>query len=195
MNTNYNELQARVENLVAISKAKVFLSREFLVWLWYVAETKSEGLELKSVHTAGQKKYDVQVWIDDKAVFEALDGNLQVCALKGGDPVSSPEADVALKSGKLLKEVRLGLRVEGVGDYRVVLGGAGLPFKSLVLPQNEDVLEEVSEDDLLIRRLGLMQIFHAVFDSLFKTFLDERISKKWDEEICQNIRDWIAERE
>jgi hypothetical protein len=195
MAQNLAKFQEHVDNLASISRAKAFLGKEFLTWLWYVSE-KSKSLD----GVAG--KYEVDIWVDDRLVLESSSGKSHVNSLKGGEPSQSREAAIGLSLGKTVKELKLGVNVRGVGEYTAVLNSDGfstdgLAPKSVKLPTFDDTADGDRDDEdspTVTLRLKQTQIFVKVLDGLFAKFMDERSSDKWENDSLAKIKSWIKTR-
>ncbi len=185
-----------VENLHTITKAKAFLGREFLGWLWYSTEKNSEGIEIQ----LDGEKVPVSLWVEDRLVLEGSIPVTHSSTLKGGDPGHSREAIEALGSGKTVKELRVGLEVGGVGPYSVTLScdginQNGLSPKSLALPIDSD--ENAESEDIerpLEQRIYHVERFNKVLDGLFVTFIQQRNSLRWETEGLKVLRNWVKEK-
>jgi hypothetical protein len=179
-----------VDHLATISKAKGFLGREFLTWLWYTAETSREAMRL----TAAGQAYEFDLWIDDKVVLESGGGVAQQHAMKGGDPSQSREASAALATGKTVRELKIGLNDKGLGEFTASLNADDLSPRGLKLPNPES--GTAPSDELpLATRLRRMDTFLALLDGLFARFLEERTSDAWEKDGLTAIRAWIKKRQ
>ena len=184
------DLANKLEAFSDISKAKAFLGREFLTWLWYVAESRTDTLPLAS----GDERFDVRLWVDDRMVLEANDAGTH--ALRGGRPGQSPEAAVAMRNGKSVTDIRIGIDIAGWGAFTATLDHRDLMPRALRLPVDDpDQMDDAASDEApMERRLHLTGIFLAVLDALFSEFLDLRMSDTWPEDGLKPIRSWIQER-
>lgn len=181
-----------VDHLTTISKAKGFLGREFLTWLWYTAETSRESLTVK----ADGKVTSFDLWVDDRVVLESGGGVSQQNVMKGGDPSQSREAAAALVTGKTVRELKVGLNVKDVGEFTAILHADELSPRSLKLPTIEGATGGPSGDDMPITtRLRQMDIFLHLLDGLFQQFLDARTSEDWEKGGLNDIRQWIKQRQ
>lgn len=186
-----------LEMLENVAKAKTFLGREFLTWLWFTAETRREPREMPSPKNGKTLAFDL--WIDDRMVLEAV---ARVAALshqsvmKGGDPSHSREAAAALGAGKIVRELKVGLNVKGVGEFSAVLASDDLSPRSLKLPspKGEGGPREAEALPLSVR-IQHMEIFFAALDYLFGQFLKERTGDQWEEGVLLEIRAWIKSRQ
>ena len=180
-----------LDNLTKMARAKTFLGREFLTWLWRKAEIDGDQLQLRSGED--QPLRNVRMWVDDRIVLEDLAGVGHVYTMKGGSPSQSPEAAAALAAGKTVLELKLGLEVDGVGIFLASLRGDQLAPRTLQLPPLDDH-EDLSAEDTLDRRLALMDEFVGMMDDLFSKYMEERTSKSWSASGAQHIKDWIKDR-
>ncbi len=183
-----------VETLNAMVRAKGFLGREFLTWLWYLAESQKEP------HVAPAKDgpdVEFDLWIGDRVVLEASTGLALEHVIKGGDPSQSQEAYTALTNGKSVRELKLGLTITGYGDYTATLHCDDLNPRSLKLPQpDDDTAPEGAARDLpIVLRLKQTDAFLAALDGLFAKFLHSRTADGWEDGELKDIRGWIKRRQ
>jgi len=184
-----------VEQLNSLAQSKAFLGREFLTWLWYVAETTDARMAVPS-RSEDIKELEFDLWVDDRLVLESSAAMAHENVMKGGDPSRSTEASAALSVGKTVKEMKIGVNVQGFGEYTAVLHCDDLNPRSLKLPKNEDAAtKEASQEDLpLLVRLRQAEIFLTVVDGLFAQFLKARTEPSWEERGLKDVRGWIRAR-
>ena len=191
MSKTSKETLEAMEKLSLMAQNKSFLGREFLTWLWFLAES-DEAISLE----LAEGEVSLEVWVDDKVVMESSNTKAHVNTLRGGDPSQSFEANAGLQTGKFVKEMKVGLRIDEDQEYKVLLNSQDLSPRSLVVP-NEPQFQEGDEDDsydVLAFRLEKTSEFTQLFDSLFRKFLDERIDESWENESLSEIRSWIKNR-
>lgn len=179
-----SDLQEEIHNQTA---HKNFLGREFLTWLWYFAETNDGRFEFT---TGDHAKKSAQFWIDDRIVLTSKTGKSHEHIIKGGVPSTSDEADISLKAGKSVKEMRIAMEVDGSGLFHATLGGDDLSPKSLILPE----LNENAEESAVDQRIEAVNLFSSALDTLFSKFMDERTDKLWETTRITSIRNWIKTR-
>lgn len=186
---------AQLEQLASIPKAKAFLGREFLTWLWFFADTSTGEKEFVDKSTGKKRRFDL--WIDDRLVLESGRGLSHEHVLKGGDPSHSQEAGLALATGKTVRELKLGVRIKGLGDFTAILGESDLNPRSLKLPTAEQSEgDEAAEASLpIMQRLRQTESFLAVLDCLFALFIEQRLSDSWESEHLPTIRAWVKKRQ
>jgi len=185
-----------VEQLVALARAKGFLAREFLTWVWYQCERAPEAV--RAQNPFGKGYLGATMWIDDRLILESTAGDVHENILKGGKPSSSHEASLGLSAGKSVKELKFGLTVEGLGDFTAVLNGDDLCPRGLKLP---DLADQNSAEEHarkvaapLGTRLQLVRVFTCYLDDLFAKFVEERIGEDWTTHGLSSMRKWIKER-
>jgi hypothetical protein len=187
MNTGSNH----VDQLTTVSKSKAFLGREFLTWLWYVSETSKD---LQVATTSTDSEVEFQIWVDDRIVLESGNTNAHQSVMKGGDPSQSGEASVALQSGKMVRELKLGIHLKELGDFTANLHCDDLSPRSLKLPSPGSADEGKVDAIPVITRIRHTQLFVDILDHLFKRFLDLRTQKEWDSMHVMRIRDWVKQK-
>lgn len=182
-------LVEHLDKLSALSQAKAFLGREFLTWLWCRSEEKDRPFKLASGET-------FQVWIDDKVVLESPSAHAHVNTLRGGSPSQSLEASAALLTGKSVREVKIGMNIEGIGEFFASLQCTDLSPRSLRLPGIPGYTEdEDAEASHVALRLQLTRLFLDGMDKLFTEFMEQRVQKAWEEQGLHDIRKWIKTRQ
>lgn len=182
---------ANIEKLMSTAKAKSFLGKEFLTWLWFCSEEDSRYFDILSID---QERYQVQVWVDDRIVLESANSKAHQQTLKGGDPSQSLEAAASLRSGKSIKEIRLGFHVEEIGDFICTFSGDDLNPRSVRLPEPIEEYTQSENFSQLGFRLKCCQVLVDTIDGLFKEFLEERVHDDWQTKGLQKIKAWIRER-
>ncbi|RZA12357.1 MAG: hypothetical protein EOP10_31525 [Proteobacteria bacterium] len=178
-----------VKPWVDLMQAKAFLSGDFLLWLWYFAESPQNPVE---IDLARSGKTMIKLWVEDRLVLESHDNKAQVHTFKGGEPSRSLEAEFSLKSGKVVKELRLGLHIDPYGDFISLLSAKDLSPKSIYLPNHT---QEGAPAPLgLAFRIQMTDVFLEALDGLFLKFLEVRADKQWREQDLPAIRTWIQAR-
>ena len=180
-----------VDQFNSLSKAKGFLGREFLTWLWYTAETTRESLSL----TIKGKVVHFDLWVDDRVVLESGGGIAQQSVMKGGDPSQSHEAGAALVTGKTVRELKIGLNVKDVGEFTSILHADELSPRSLKLPSPAGGAATSADELPIATRIRHMDAFLDLLDGLFARFMDTRTSDEWEKTVLNDIRVWIKKRQ
>jgi hypothetical protein len=112
------------------------LGGEFYLWLWFVSERDSAEFELDKPIGA------VQVWVDDRLAFRRPEDTKATAVMTGENPAASLEARAALAGGKVLQELRLGVRRDD-REFTATLKGPGVMIGQLKVPQ---VLSDAPEE-------------------------------------------------
>ncbi len=186
--TKENEQIEAVKPWVDLMQAKTFLAGDFLLWIWYYSESKNNPTTLD----LPQGQSLVKLWVEDRLVLESHDNKGQVHTFKGGEPSRSLEAEFSLKSGKLVKELRLGMHIDPFGDFISLLSAKDLSPKSIYLPSVKS--EGAPASVGLAYRLQMSDLYIAALDAFFLKFLEVRADEKWREEELPAIREWIKSR-
>lgn len=198
---NHSEnLTPWIEKLQLMSESKSFLNKEFLTWIWYFAEKNTGTIRFsppKSLDFGGQKPpTDFYLWIDDKIILEATQRGSQNTvqhSLKGGDPSKSPEACLALLGGKIVKEIKIGIKILPFGDFTATLNGADLNPRSLTLPKATDESGENPQDPFIFR-INAARLFIAALDHLVSVFIAERMRDDFETEVIPKLSSWIQKK-
>lgn len=177
-----------VSDLERLTESKVFIGREFLTWLWFAIE-RDQGL--LTINVLG-RNVNVECWIDDFMQFSSSETRREESHLKGGKPAASPEAGMALATGKMLRQIRLGIRSFTGDEYFVGLRSDDLSPRNLALPKSEEKLSGVPALEF---RMSKTRDFFQLFDGLFSRFMQERSQTTWQDLGLEEVRDWIRRRQ
>jgi hypothetical protein len=195
MTDTHEQTEDHVDYLSRISEAKGFLGREFLTWLWFIAETGDSKVVLKDAQD--NEDLELDIWVDDRLVLEnSSSTEMQESVMKGGDPSQTDEAAAALRSGKTVKEMRIGVNVTGVGEYSAILNSVDLSPRSLKLPE-PDSSENITDSDetRTMQRMQFTDTFLTVLDGLFSMYMKDRIDDDWKKKGHSKISSWIKTRQ
>jgi hypothetical protein len=187
-------------DLLELINQKAFLGQEFLTWLWYVSE-EEEPPTLADGRS-------VQVSLGDRLVLGPAQGAEGTRVTVKGQEVSLAEARQALRRGKLVEAMRLGLEMEGE-EYWLNLTAAELAISSLKLPPvapAEDILRPEPQggiepepegpspaDGLVLERVALIGNTLDAVEGLYKVFLARRLDEDKAAEMKQALRAWAEQ--
>ena len=158
---------------------KDYLGNEFLLWLWHELENH-HGL-IKT------EKTEVSLLIDHTLQLDCAYGLSGKDTLRATGPTRMPEAQDALRTGKLPR--RCGLVLEFGGHQMTLFFNPESFFCSGVkLP---DVEEAETPRVVFEERIAMLRELSQSLDSLFHTFLTTRASATWESK-TSTIRRWIA---
>lgn len=156
------------------------LAGEFYLWLWWASEQRQARFDLPApVGT-------VHVWVDDRLAFRRPDETKVTAVLTGENPAASLEARAALAGGKVLQELRIGLRRDD-REFVATLKGPGVFLGGLKVP---GVLSEAAEE-AVIDRMFLVEEVMLVVDGLLREFSAARASARWGIEVLPALRSWL----
>lgn len=172
-------MEQYIETVISQSFSNLFLGREFLTWLWYITEKKNGSLEMHTGET-------VEIWIDNKIILES--GSDARINHTGGYPSRSKEAHTALQTGKLPKEVKIGIKTE-FKEWIFSIASDDFAIKSLKLPT---ALKDTEEK--LVERFYLLEEFQKVFETVYHTFYKSRTKDSW-EDLKHAMQVWIAQKQ
>ena len=113
-----------------------FLGPEFLTWLWWRSEQTGGRFDLPA--PAGT----VDVWVDDRLAFRQPSDTKITAVMTGENPAHTLEARAALAGGKVVQDLRLGVRRDE-REFHVTLRSPSLDVGGLKMPQ---VLSETPEE-------------------------------------------------
>lgn len=190
MATSSQQILENAETLVNLTRAKGFLGFEFMSWLWYQCESDAESLTIQLPLADEEAK--VALWVDDRIVLSSAVDN-HTYTLKGGDPSKSLEATAALKTGKSVKEMKIGLRSEEYGEFLCTLGAEDLQPRGLKVPELE-IDEETITESIIEHKIMMSEYFADCLDGLFLKFLSERIEEDWESSGLKEMQGWMTSR-
>ena len=174
-------------DVLALMNEKVFLGQEFLTWLWYVSE------EMGSVQLADGRLVDVL--LGERLVLGPVQGQEGTRVTVKGRETSLAEARQALRRGKLVESLRLGLMIDGE-EYWLTLEAAELGLKALKLPPTApgggapEGLE-----GLVLERISLVDAALRGLEGLLMVFLTQRLADEKGGELWAALRAWAAGRQ
>ena len=158
------------------------LAAEFYAWLWWRSEQREGALDV------GGDVGRLTVWMDDKLAFRSADETKVSATMTGVNPSRQLAAKAALRDGKVLQEVRIGIRRDD-REFSVTLKGPGVDIARVKLPQAVDG----SGEEALYDRMFLYEELHLVLGRMFATFSEERGSAMWGDKVLPEIRTWVTE--
>lgn len=155
------------------------LAGEFYLWLWWSIDRSDSHIVLPDPVGA------VDIWMDERLAFRVPGESKVTVVLTGANPSESLESRASLRGGKILDELKLGIRVAD-REYNATIKGPNMELRSVKLPS-------IIEDDLdviLHERLALYEELNHVFAALYRQFAAARTSPTWEGEVVSAIVDW-----
>lgn len=157
------------------------LAGEMYLWLWWASEQQQGRFELDAPVGA------VHIWVDDRLAFRRPDDSKVSAVMTGENPAASLEARAALAGGKVLQDIKIGIRRDD-REFSVVLRGPGMYLGGLKVPQ---VLSEAAEE-AVVDRMFLIEEVQFILDGLLRTFAAVRSSSRWRDEVLPAVRAWLT---
>ena len=156
-----------------------YLGNEFLMWLWWKWETDSTVMDLAD-------ESEVSGMFARTLSLDCPEGESGKESISAESPVALPEANLAIRMGKLPRKAGMTLvRNAQQYDLTLIAESFGIGGCKISFPGETNSLDR--EDRIeSVRQIG------ETLDLLFEAFLDQRIGKKWKAE-TKKMRDWLSQ--
>lgn len=165
--------------LIEKIEATEFLGQEFATWLCWRSETGNGKFKL-----TGLEEFELYCEAPVQLVCDY--GEATSITLKGGTPMQSPEARLALREGKKVDRMRVRVNHRNM-TYTFGFNASSFALSGLKIP----VPQNVSNADYIFVRLEMFEEFEAFFHSIFECFLKLRLNDKaWSAEQGK-IAEWV----
>jgi len=156
------------------------LASEFFVWLWWQAEERANEFSL------GGDVGTIAIWVDERLSFRGQQETKATAVLTGENPSTTLEARAALAGGKVVQDIRVGMRRDD-REFHVTLKSPGLDLSQVKFTQTlGDALEEAVYD-----RMSLYDELVHMLGAIFKEFCAIRVSAAWGSEVLPALRAWL----
>ena len=171
-----------------------WLGGDFLLWLTYQTTNQTSEYSINQTGPGGEGETFVAYLNDRLVLLGGGEGNVQKVSVVGSQEQFS-EVRAALKSGKQITEATLYFEKEE-NQWKMTLRSLMFHFASFKSPsiqiERDNTVDEADEREAAFHeRMSLLEEGLQLFDSLYATFLERRLGKKWaDEE--KSIRKWLA---
>jgi len=156
---------------------------EFYAWLWWASELQGATFDLPE--PVGR----IDLWVDERLAFRTADDTKLIAVMTGENPAATLEARAALANGKVLQEMRVGIRRDE-REFLVTFKGPAAHLQAVRLPQ---VVNEGGEE-VLYDRIHLYEELCFVVQGLFCEFAGVRTSASWSDEVLPALQGWILGR-
>jgi hypothetical protein len=153
---------------------------EFYTWLWWTSETRGSAFDLEA--PVGP----MELWVDERLAFRNPDDTRLAAVMTGENPAATLEAKAALAGGKVLQELRVGMRRDD-REYMCTLKGPSMHLQGLKLPQVVDQ----GGAEVLFERMHLYEEAVLMVEGLFRAFCAVRTSSAWTDEVLPALHDWV----
>ncbi len=153
---------------------------EFYAWLWWQSEERDGVFDL------GGDIGRVDLWVDERLAFRNPAETKVSAVLTGDNPSTTLEARAALAGGKVLQEIRIGVRRDE-REFFFTLKGPAIELKQAKLPS----LMSEGEEAAIYDRMFLYEELSFVLAGLLGLFSEARTSSQWEEDVAA-IRAWVG---
>ena len=186
--------QANSDSAVALIRDNQWLGWDFMLWLLQRGLNGEGNFGICSPgHFATGEGFTS--WIDDRILLQGggEEGGIQKVSVSGSQD-SYLEAISAIKGGKKITSATICMEKDE-NLWKLTLKGETFGFASFKCPQvrieRDSTVEEVSEREAAFyERMFLLEQGQQLFDSLFATFLQERLTDAWNDRLLA-IQEWL----
>jgi hypothetical protein len=169
---------------IADESSRDFLGNEFILWLWFHADTEDDTIKLAD-------NTEATFMLARTLTLECPRGQTGHETISHEGPSKLPEAKRAVQSGKLPRKAGLTLVRHGE-QYEFTLHAETLAIGSAKMPNvPEDVKDARAK---LEARADQLRHFVETFDLLYDAFGQARFSKKWAETL-PSMQKWLSRTE
>lgn len=161
------------------------LAPEFLAWLWFASD-RDEGTCRVVDPVTGDVTGAFSFWVDERLTFRSMEDDKPHTVVTGENPAQTLEARAALLGGRVLKELRLGLRRED-REYTVTLRSPNLDIQGARLP---DVVKG-GDEETLYDRMFVYEELHWLLRQLFGAYARERVQPGWMTDTVPAMQSWL----
>jgi hypothetical protein len=161
-----------------------FLGDEFLTWLWFIIETQQD--EIRNLD-----QDPILLEIGNRMALENRRSNAVETITIKGDDAGLEEGLMALKKGALITELNLVFRI-AEQKWQFSIKGESLNISGLKTPETARPETKEEVEGFVLEKIYLYDKLIQFFDILFKRFVHQRTSDRWDSEVIPRIRNWIS---
>ena len=168
---------------VAYNRYK-FLGFEFLTWLWFTIENDQPAL-------IKLQEDIVSLDIGNRMVLENRQSEAMETITIKGDDANLEEGILALRKGALVTELNLCFK-SGDQEWRFTIKGESLNLSSLKTPFSGPIETAEDIEGAVLEKIYLYEQAIQLVDNLFKHFIKDRVSTRWQNKVIPRIRKWIS---
>lgn len=162
------------------------LGEEFLTWLWYQSDTAPGSFR-------DREGKEFQVYMERNIVVQGGEGDSLETASVSGSLSPLREARFGLGTGK--KVIRAVIRLEKDDlAFQFSMKASDFSFNSLKTPKLDTGDKDDDPDALFLEKIFLEETAVNLFDDLYASFLNLRLTPKWAEEV-RDMGRWLARTE
>jgi hypothetical protein len=186
--------QAGSDSVVALIRDNQWLGWEFMLWLLQRGINGEGDFKVcRPGHFTSGESFTA--WIDDRIQFQGggEEGGIQKVTVSGSQD-SYLEAISALKGGKRITSATVCIEKDE-NPWKLTLKGDTFGFASFKCPQvrieKDATVDQMSEREaVFFERMFLMEQGIQLFDSLFVSFLMERLNDSWNKRLL-TVQAWL----
>ena len=186
--------QANSDSVVALIRDNQWLGWDFMVWLLQRGVNGEGDFNVcRPGHLTNGERFSA--WIDDRIQLQGggEEGGIQKVSVSGSQD-SYLEAISALKGGKQITSATICMEKDE-NLWKLTLKGETFGFAGLKCPQvrieKDATVDQMSEREAAFyERMYLLEQGVQLFDSLFATFLKERLGEGWNARLVA-IQEWL----
>lgn len=165
-------------------KQTEFLGREFLLWLWFRAETDRGIFDLGEQGKA-------EVWFDGRIILQSESDRGVDTITCAGEAAYMREARVALSEDKEITRAAIKLAL-GEDEFAFVLDSTWMNFRSFKAPRvMQD--QDADPDGLFYEKIFLIEKAVSAMNEIFAAFIRLRASSEWADTEGPALIKWIRE--
>lgn len=186
--------QANSDSAVALIRDNQWLGWDFMLWLLQRGLNGEGDFRVcRPGHFGAGEGFTA--WIDDRILLQGggEEGGIQKVSVSGSQD-SYLEAISAIRGGKKITSATICME-QDENLWKLTLKGETFGFASFKCPQvrieRDSTVEEMSEREAaFFERVYLLEQGIQLFDSLFVTFLEERLTEAWSGRLVA-IQEWL----
>ena len=165
-------------------KETQFLGREFLLWLWFMAETERGHFDMG-------KKGTAELWFDGKLTLQSENERGIETIICAGEATNMREARFALAGNKEVVQAAVKLLI-GDNQWSFVLDSTWLNFSSFKTPK---VMMDRQDDPdgIFYEKMFLIEEAISAIDVIYSSFIKLRLSPEWTDQERPALVKWISE--
>ncbi|MDY6882136.1 MAG: hypothetical protein V2J25_08950 [Desulfatiglans sp.] len=161
-----------------------FLGNEFLVWLWFRAETDRGAFDLGKRGTA-------EIWFDGKITLRSETERGVETITCTSQTANMKEARFALAEDKKIVQAALKLDI-GDDQWSFVIDSTWMNFRTLRTPKvHQDIKED--PDGVFYEKIFLIEEAVSAMDQIYQLFIELRVSPEWTTREHPALVKWIGE--
>ncbi|MCG8470807.1 MAG: hypothetical protein MI742_03005 [Desulfobacterales bacterium] len=162
-----------------------FLGNEFLTWLWFTLENNPDSL-------LDDEGAQIELSVGNRIVLQLIrDETLLESVSIKGDNADLQEGILAIRKGALVTEMSLVYKKNEL-TWNFVVKGENFNVTGLKTPETPPVENSDETEGAVIDKLFLSAEVVQTMETLFKTFIENRISPSWKNKTVPSIKKWTT---